>query len=54
MTTVAHADSLYGPEWGWPLGYFLRAYLYFDMKAGAGKTVGFLSPLLTTIRLTFL
>ncbi|KAI0320874.1 glycoside hydrolase family 13 protein [Amylostereum chailletii] len=26
-----------GPEWGWPLGYFLRAYLYFDTKVGAGE-----------------
>ncbi|CAA7267401.1 unnamed protein product [Cyclocybe aegerita] len=26
-----------GPEWGWPLGYFLRAYLYFDTRVGLGK-----------------
>ena len=31
---------LKGPEWGWPLGYFLRAYLYFDTRIGAGKEVG--------------
>jgi glycogen debranching enzyme len=30
---------LKGPEWGWPLGYFLRAYLYFDTRIGAGKEV---------------
>ncbi|KZV99969.1 glycoside hydrolase family 13 protein [Exidia glandulosa HHB12029] len=26
-----------GPEWGWPLGYFLRAYLNFDTQVGKGK-----------------
>ncbi|KAF9268988.1 glycoside hydrolase family 13 protein [Marasmius fiardii PR-910] len=26
-----------GPEWAWPLGYFLRAYLYFDTRVGEGK-----------------
>ena len=28
-----------GPEWGWPLGYFLQAYLYFDQKVGTGQEV---------------
>jgi glycogen debranching enzyme len=31
--------ALKGPEWGWPLGYFLRAYLYFDTRFGVGKEV---------------
>lgn len=28
-----------GPEWGWPGGYLLRAFLHFDMQAGKGKGV---------------
>ena len=31
--------SSQGPEWGWPLGFFLRAYLYFDTRVGEGKGV---------------
>jgi len=44
-----------GPEWGWPLGYFLRAYLFFDIQIGAGKedptqTLHYLHKILLTPR----
>ncbi|KAL1753858.1 glycoside hydrolase family 13 protein [Schizophyllum commune] len=44
-----------GPEWGWPLGYFLRAYLDFDSRVGAGKdditvTLHYLYNALLTVR----
>lgn len=28
-----------GPEWVFPMGWFLKAYLMFDTKVGLGKDV---------------
>ncbi|KAF9462976.1 glycoside hydrolase family 13 protein [Collybia nuda] len=28
-----------GPEWGWPLGYFLRAFLHFATRTGSDEDI---------------
>ena len=43
-------NPIQGPEWGWPLGYFLRAYLEFDKVNGKDDTLHYLHQLLLQAR----